>query len=205
MGQQAGNCGQREPGLFDPVLFGVDSIVDGCSEIGFFQHRTIEGSAGQVALLKYRIAEIAFRKVGFFQLAVTEAGPGQFQLVKRSMVEQAVVEGEGHAKGIAIGKLQAQHFTVLEMSIAYGSLVKFRQAEVAADKGATGEELLLQVGLLELAAGKGTTLVFGFGQGLQGGVPFIENPVCNIFRFHLGLTLFGVVACKAKEFINPDH
>lgn len=137
--QEPRNACHRKFCFLDPVGFGVQGVVIGGAEVGFFQDGAVEGGPGQVTLVEGGGGQITGGKVHFLELTVLEGGLFDFKLEKRRVVERAGVEGEGEADDLAGIKRKAQHFAVPERCLLKSRVHHLRQTQVAPRKGTVDE------------------------------------------------------------------
>lgn len=89
-------------------------------------------------------------------------------MVKNGVVEHAALEVHFQQEGVAIIKLQAEQFAVLEPHRLIGCAFQLGIAQVAALEAAFHEGGVGKVGASKVAVGEAAVLVLSDGEGLGG-------------------------------------
>jgi hypothetical protein len=136
---QSGNSRQGKPCLPNNILFKVDRIIAGRSEIGLAQVRAAENGIRQVAVVKGRACQVRFGEVRSSDRAFFEFRLFQSVLDETGIVQTAFFKAHFEEEREAMSEVDPHYLAMQKGYIVQPGIADLRIAQVAVDELTVGK------------------------------------------------------------------
>ncbi len=186
-GEKSRNSRNRKFCLFNPIRSRVDRVVVRSPEVGFFNHRPVEYSLRQIAIVKHRPRQVAFRKIDLLYLCIPEYGLFDLCPEERRVIELAAPERKGKSEFITGIETESKHFALVELNVAKGSLAQCGQTQIAAVEDAVDEPEFREVVAGKITMVENAFFVFTLRQRFPREVFFVVGRVVLVWFLHFSV------------------